>query len=1110
MTKKSGDAVLIGTPGNDKLVGGSGNDLLNGRAGNDRLAGKSGNDDLIGGAGNDTLIGGAGNDVLDGGTGADTMRGGEGNDTYFVDNAGDIVIEKSGEGTDTVDSAITYVLGANVENLTLIGSGAINGTGNSQNNTIIGNGADNLLNGAAGADTMMGGAGNDTYVVDNIGDVVTELANQGTDTVLSSISYTLGANVEMLTLTGVANVNGSGNSQDNQITGTSGNNILDGGAGNDTLIGGAGSDTLIGGIGDDVYVIESAGDVVSELSGQGSDTVRAAGSNQTLTLGASNGGLTGIEAIDLADGGNKLNVAAADILARSDTATLRVDGGATSLITTTDADWIAGADAVIGGVTYHVFAKGGATLQIASGIDTDHVNVVVANHNATITGTATGDVTEDGTLTAAGVLVVVDPDQGQSHTQAGAGATARGSFAVDANGNWSYSADNAAIQIQSLGAGDTAVDSFVVTSQDGTATQTLNVTIHGVNDDAVITGDSSGDVLESSITGGTLSVADPDTGQSHSQSAAATSLNGLGHYAVDAAGNWTFAADTVAADSLAAGESATDSFVVSSVDGSAQQTVSITVTGVNDVALFTGAVVGGVTEDGTLTASGVLVVTDADAGQSHTAAATGAAAHGTYAVDTDGHWSYTADNDAIQYLGAGEIATDTFTVTSQDGSASQQVAVTIHGVNDAASIGPLPVAVGTAPLVPILSGPADHFSSSDATPLLDWLDSPGAVSYNGSYYEVAYSGTSNDVALGPVVNFTVTGSSFEIPTSLVEGNTYAWKVQAVDLAGHASDFSLPESFHIVGSGGDTIPPTVPGTPDLATGDDSGPSSSDNITSQTSGLTFSWGASADTGPGAVYGLNGYVYRLDLSTWSSVITGTSVDVGATEGYHTFQVRSVDEAGNLSASAALPFTVDTSASGTVAEDGTLIASGALVVTDADQGQSHTLATTGASALGTYAVDADGHWTYTADSDAIQYLGAGETAADTFAVTSQDGSASEQVSITIKGPGDPDDAFVYHRDSDSQLLVTRHGNTTALPSNVDAITGFVHGSDVFDLSQIDPAVLGFVGQTTSVVAHSVNWFVSGGHTVVQADTDGNAATVELEIDLAGTQTLTHGDFWL
>lgn len=313
---------LDGEDGDDTLTAGTKNlSFLYGGAGNDILtAGNGGSNFLYGGDGNDHLIGSASYNQLDGGAGNDLMEGMSGDDIYTVDSAGDLVVELVNEGTDTVQSSITHTLGANVENLTLTGTTAINATGNALNNTLTGS-ANNAAN------VLTGLSGNDTYYV-GTGDTVIENVNEGTDTVQSMVTHTLGANVENLTLTGSSAINGTGNELANILTGNSSNNTLNGGAGNDSLTGNAGNDTLnggtgadamAGGTGNDIYVVDDALDTINENLNEGADTVQ---SGITYTLGANleNLTLTGSTAIN--GTGNDL-----DNIVTGNTADNVLDGG---------------------------------------------------------------------------------------------------------------------------------------------------------------------------------------------------------------------------------------------------------------------------------------------------------------------------------------------------------------------------------------------------------------------------------------------------------------------------------------------------------------------------------------------------------------------------------------------------------------------------------------------------------------------------------------------------------------------------------------------------------------------------------------------------------------
>ncbi len=526
------DNVLTGNGVANVLTAGAGNDTLNGGAGSDTLIGGSGNDTyvvdvstdviteyagegtdlvqsaatytlsanvenltltgtaIINGTGNaldniivgnsaaNTLTGGAGNDTLDGGAGTDAFNGGAGDDKFIVDVTTEVVTEALNEGTDTVMASVSYTLGANVENLTLTGTAAINATGNTLANVLIGNSANNTLNGEAGADTMLGGQGDDIYVVNDLGDLVSEATGEGTDLVQSAIGYTLGSNVENLTLTGTAAINGTGNALNNVLTGNSGVNVLSGGDGNDTLNGGTGVDTLIGGSGDDTYIVEVSNEIVTEAGGEGTDLVQ---SSVTFALSANVEKLTLTGTAAINGTGNELD----NVLTGNGVANV-LDGGA-------------GIDTLIGGAgndTYVVNngadsiienANEGTDLVQSSASYTLSANV----ENLTLTGTAAINATGNSasnTLTGNAGNNVLDGGAGTDTLVGGAGDD---TYVVDV-------ATDVVTEAASAGL-DTILSSVTYTAsanvENLTLTGTAAINATGNTLDNVLTGNAASNVL---------------------------------------------------------------------------------------------------------------------------------------------------------------------------------------------------------------------------------------------------------------------------------------------------------------------------------------------------------------------------------------------------------------------------------------------------------------------------------------------------------------------------------------------------------------------------------------------------------------------------------------
>ena len=337
------DNFLDGDAGNDSLNGGAGNDTLVGGAGNDTLEGGAGIDtasyagataavnvnlgtssatgaagtdtlggieNLIGSTFNDTLGGDGGDNLLEGGTGNDTLNGGAGSDT-LIGGAGNDSLT-GGAGIDTVSYA-----GATAAVTVNLGTGsATGGAGTdvlSGLELVIGSAFNDTLTGAAGvADTLIGGAGNDTYVIQDAGDVALEAAGEGTDNVQIAAtatlsSHTLGDGIENLSQLGSTAFTGTGNALANVLTGGTGNDTLSGAAGNDTLIGGTGNDSLDGGDGVDTVSYAGTATAVTVNLATGAAT-GGAGSDALANIenvigGSGNDTLTGGSGDNVIDGG---------------------------------------------------------------------------------------------------------------------------------------------------------------------------------------------------------------------------------------------------------------------------------------------------------------------------------------------------------------------------------------------------------------------------------------------------------------------------------------------------------------------------------------------------------------------------------------------------------------------------------------------------------------------------------------------------------------------------------------------------------------------------------------------------------------------------------------
>src|SRR5215831_5850120 len=456
-----------------------------------------------------------------------------------------------------------------------------------------------------------------------------------------------------------------------------------------------------------------------------------------------------------------------------------------------------------------------------------------------------------------------------------------------------------AANINGLAAGDHIHDEFVyaIHLANGALSQAkVTIDIWGQNDTASISGDTSGSRTEDDTTPatGTLTVVDPDHGQSHTQCVTnAASDHGLGTYSVDADGHWSYTVNNALVQHLAAGETTTDSFTVNSFDGTATQTVTITITGTNDAPVITsGAQSGAVSEgDGqpppSMSASGQVTFSDADTSDTHSLTVSAAAAYGTASVDADGTWHYAvSDSGAVNALAAGEHLADSFTVQVDDhhgGLASQVVNITITGTNDA------PVITSGAQSGAVSEGDGQPLPSMSASGQVTFSDADTSDTHSLTVSAAAAYGTASVDADG-TWHYTVSDSG---------------AVNALAAGEHLADsFTVQVDDHHGGLASQVVNITITGTND----------------------------------------------------APVITSGAQSGAVSEGD-----------GQPPAS--------------------MSASGQVTFSDADTHDSHSLTISQAAAYGTASVDADGTWHYTvSDSGAVNALATGEHLADSFTVQVDD----------------------------------------------------------------------------------------------------------------------------
>ena len=994
----TGNNNITGTSKADDIYGGSGVDTINSGNGNDIVDGGTGNDIIDGGAGIDVIYGNLGDDQLIGGNGADIIYGGAGNDSIGG------VLASSDDGSEN-GGDIIYGDGYNgltqvgVTNLKLgtsadaLGATPVNDTTtvySSTNNATI-----TITNGAfattLGNDLINGGNGNDTIYGDNGWDV----------SGLGSYANTTGAGNDIIHA-GTGNDSVYGEVGDDQLYGENGNDKLYGGSGNDRIDGGNGDDIIDGGTGNDILIGGLGADILT--GGTGNDSFVFNASTDSSDSNLDEGNVTEffhelaehVREHEHEDDHDQIGIdVITDFTASNDTSSAngldKIDLSA--LLGTTDLNW-------------------GGQIPTANGVWFQHGpdgnTYVMADVNG---NTATAEL-----------LIRLDGIHNLSN-------------------NDFLGLRNAAVVIDTSDTTGAATEIADHAAGENTATHTAI---------------------------GTLNFTDTDFNSVHTASVVPQSNGYLGNFVlgtvndVNTSVGWTFTVNDGALDYLAAGQTLLQTYTIAVADGagsSALQTVTVTLTGTNDAPVITNTsatLLGAVQEDTTLSISGQLSASDVDTGATQTWSVQNSAAgtYGAIAVDSNGKWTYSLANGAVnaQALAQGEHHDETFTlrVTDDKGAfVDQTVTVTINGTNDAAVLSSAVASLTETNAVLNTSGTLTITDVDSAATFVAQTNTAGTygaftIGTNGAWSYVA-SSAHNEFVAGTTYTDTFTVSSADGTSTSVVVNIAGINDAAVLSSSVAS---LTETNVVLNTSGTlTISDVDSAAAFVAQTDVSGTYGTFAI--DTAGA---WTYTASSAHDEF--VAGTTYTDTFNVSSADGTNTSVTVN---------IEGTNDAAVLSS--AVEYLAET--------DAVLTTSGTLTITDIDSAATFVAQTDVSGIYGTFNLSTDGAWTY-ATYSAYNELAVGATYTDTFTVASADGTTSN---VTVNIAGTNDAAVITGTSTasfnETNAVLNASGQLTA--TDVDSTATFVAQTAAAGTNGYGSFSIGTNGAWTYATNNAHNEFVAG-----------------------------------